>query len=155
MPTHQQLFSKAIRLLALRARSVKEVADRLKLTADDQDLVNQVLEDLIKKGFLNDLDFAQAFVDSRIRSKPKGKIVLKYELSQKGISQEIISTVLNQTFQDPDLELDMARNFLRKKSAFAQLDRQTFKKKAYSALKQRGFSNQTIFKIIDSNVFEE
>ena len=155
MPTYEQLFSKAIRLLSLRARSIKEVSDRLKRLTPNQDLIDQVLEDLIKKGFLNDLDFAQSFVDSRLRSKPKGKMVLKYELSQKGISQEVINKVLNQIFSDPEVELKLAKNFLKKKTALNRLDPQAFKKKAYSALKRRGFSSQTIFKIIDSDVFEE
>ena len=50
--------------------------------------------------------YAQKFVYERIKLKPKSKKALSFELKSKGISEDIIETVLNDIDYDEDVVIE-------------------------------------------------
>lgn len=57
-------------------------------------VIKEVITKLTDLDLLNDLKFAQWWVDQRINSSPRGNIALNQELSQKGLDRDIINQVL-------------------------------------------------------------
>ncbi len=84
----------AAAFLAVRPRSVDETRRRLRHHGYQPGLVDGVLERLVEMGYLDDEGFAQAWVESRDRARPRGEMALRRELSMKGIDRETIRKVL-------------------------------------------------------------
>lgn len=63
----------AAAFLAVRSRSVDETRKRLIHLGYPPAIVEQVLERLIEIGYLDDLGFARAWVESRDRARPRGR----------------------------------------------------------------------------------
>jgi regulatory protein len=63
---------------------------RKKLSDED---INQIVIKLESKGYLNDVDFARRWVESRNQLKPTSRRILSQELKQKGVASEIIDEV--------------------------------------------------------------
>lgn len=122
--TFDYLTARALRLLSYRPRSIREITQRLTKTNADTHTINRVINNLIGKNLLNDQEFAQWWVDQRVKFRPRGNFALTQELAQKGIDREIIDSVLLSF----DAELELA------------------KKLPESKLSSRGFS----FSVIDA-----
>lgn len=138
-------YFRALYFLKFRPRSRYEIQRYLK----DKKFLPETVTDTICKletaGYLNDFDFARLWVESRLRFKPKGMAVLQGELRAKGISGEIIQTVL----ADLDEKQAAWDAVLPKLRHWNTLEKEEFKKKVYGYLSRRGFHYElcsTIFK---------
>lgn len=146
-----KLIEKLYGYITIRQRSEKEIHDYLKQLSykrkvkgqeEISDLSMQLcLDRLRQKGLVDDMSFAKSWVESRRRSKKKGSLALKFELIQKGISNEIIAQVLSaDSFDD---EATLAAQALEKKlSSFNSYDSQKRYQKGIEYLLRKGFSFQ-------------
>lgn len=107
-----KLYNLALNLIARRPRSQKELVDYLRRKTDDKQEQQQILNMLSKAGYVNDLDFARRWVESRRLLKPISKRKLILELKTKGISDSIISEVLENDETD---ELKVLTELIAKK----------------------------------------
>ncbi|MGN1318954.1 MAG: regulatory protein RecX [Lachnospirales bacterium] len=87
---------KALKLLGLRARSKKEIIDKLKADYNEE-VINKVLSVLEKYGYIDDEKFAFAFANDKFKQKGWSNKKIIYELKLKGISQDIINKVLEKS----------------------------------------------------------
>mgnify|MGYP001420556146 CR=1 FL=1 len=131
-------------------RSCKEIADKLKEKGFPQSVIHTVIQDLKRIDYLNDLAFAKEFVESRLIHNPKGKIFLRYELSQKGIENKIIDEVIGAKLST-EKEENIAR-VLAEKVWNRKKNIETIKRKAqtYNYLARRGFPASLIKRILDN-----
>ena len=98
---------------------------------------------------MSDEQFAKAWVQSRRKSKKKGKIALKAELYQKGIDKEIIDEILDET--TPESEEQLAQEALEKKmKVWENLPSLDLKKKAYEFLMRRGFEYEIVRQVTEN-----
>lgn len=116
------------RYIGIRPRSEKEVKDHFK---DDK-----LVEKAKSLNLINDLDFAKWWVEQRQTFRPKGKILLKIELKQKGISDETINEVLSNFSSDDKQILSLAQ---KKISRYKNLPILEQKQKLLAFLLRRGF----------------
>lgn len=138
-----------IRYLNIRPRSEREIRDYLNNRNANQPIIDLIVDKLKQQKFVNDIEFARMWVESRNRRKPKGKYVLQLELKQKGISQEIIDELLLDNSKDGK-ELSLAIDVLeRKRKKFESMDKRERFNKAGSLLARRGFNIDTIKKAIE------
>lgn len=147
-----KLTDKVLRFLAIRPRSEKEVVDFLvgkiakkqnvKFTeARNSLLIAPIIVKLKKYQYLSDRQFAKWWVSSRERSNPKGALVLKAELTKKGIAKDIIDSVL----ADLPNQVNTAKKLIQKKiKLWQKLSPFEYKRKIYQHLASRGFDYQTI-----------
>jgi len=98
-------------------------------------LFEQIIDSLKKYKYIDDEEFAHAFVQSRLNVKPRGKSVLISELLSKGVNKEIAQRVCDQEITD---ELDVLRNAFRKKFKDEKFNIQNQKMVGY--LLRKGFS---------------
>ena len=98
-------------------------------------LFEQIINNLKKYKYIDDEEFAHAFVQSRLNVKPRGKSVLISELLSKGVSKEIAQRVCDEEITD---ELDVLRNAFRKRFKDEKFNIQNQKMVGY--LLRKGFS---------------
>lgn len=146
--TEELIKQKMLNLLSYRARSRKELENKLKLKKYPEDAINKCLNDFEKVGLINDAEFAKIWVKNRLVSRPKGKRILQRELQLKGISKEIISEVLDNVFTDYS-EYDLAKQLADKKwKTYSRLQPEKASRKLYSFLIGRGFGYEIVSKVI-------
>jgi regulatory protein len=94
----------AAMFLAVRPRSVDETRRRLRHLGYADPLVDTVVDRLVGLGYLDDEQFARAWVESRDRARPRGESALRRELALKGIDRETARAVLGERAArvDPD-----------------------------------------------------
>jgi regulatory protein len=103
---------------------------------------------------IDDEAFAKAFVASRIACGGKSKAVLRRELRQKGVSDEISSTALADIDRDAEYELalGLAQKRLR---ALAQYDPEVRRRRLQGFLSRRGFDGDIVRRAMASALASE
>lgn len=134
-------YQRAIRYIGYRMRSVSEVKQKLKQQDIDTVVIENVIERLQKSGLLNDLSFAQMWIENRSEFRPRSRRMLAVELKKKGIQSDIISQIIEETTSDEILAYTAAKKQARK---YKHLEWQDFRRKLSSFLARRGFSYSTI-----------
>jgi len=134
----------AFRWLAVRDRSVKEIKDKFREKGYDPSIVQWVIQELKRLHLLDDRAFAEAYVRNRLIHRPCGAYVLKEELKQKGISDEIIAAAVEEGYEEtPPLEL--ARQLVRKRwNRYRSLESEKARRRLTDFLRRRGFDWETI-----------
>lgn len=139
-----KLYVKAVEFCFARPRSVTEIKKYLfrknlstkNATDTDNKLSDQSLQDilnkLIDKGYVDDYKFAKYWADNRFLKKGLSKKRLKYELSQKGVNSSIIESVLTESERNDNLEL--------KKIIIKKINKYPDKVKFAQYLMRQGFS---------------
>jgi regulatory protein len=103
----RRAINNAVKMLESRSRSRAEILNRLNERGYQQDVIDAVLAQLQRAGLIDDEAFAKEWVGARSRAnEPVGKVRLKHELKLKGISPDLMETVLLEV--DPNLEMDQA-----------------------------------------------
>lgn len=105
------------------------------LDIDWDSLISNIVERLKKYKYIEDESFARMFVQSRMRSKPRGKSVLIGELLSKGISKDIAQLVCEQEVVD---EYSLLRDVFKKKYKGRLFDERD--SKMVNFLLRKGFS---------------
>ena len=88
----------AYRLLGFRARSEKEIEDRLRRKGYEDDILAEVVASLRDHGYVDDAAFAESWV--RSRGGARGKRALAHELRQKGVAPEVAAETLSAAIDD-------------------------------------------------------
>ena len=113
------------------------------MNIEEKKLKENVLNRLKEYNFLNDEAYARMFVESRIRNKPRGKIILINELRVKGISKETAQKVCDELVED---EFSLLRRIYTKKYGDEHISYHDTKKIQF--LQRKGFSWDLIQKIL-------
>lgn len=80
-----------LKALKSRFKSTQELRDYLIKKEYSYDLVDIVIEKLLKQGYLNDELFAKSYINNQMITSSRGPIKLSNELFSKGIDQSIVS----------------------------------------------------------------
>jgi len=135
----------ALRYLARFAVPAKKLISYLERKGIDKPTAEKVAQHFQKEGYLNDFEYACAFV--RRKKEKFGSRKIFAELLKKGIPQEIASEALESFTEEEEREvLKNLISFYRQKNA--QLDEDTFKKKLVGFLVRRGFKQNLILNLI-------
>ncbi len=126
-----------LRYLAPRIRTEKEVSDYLKNKDFNSDTIIAVIKYCKERKYINDIQFASAFVKDQIKFNKRGRNKLKILLYQKGISSEIIDIVFAELVKEQDQYL-LAKSVGSKKIT-SLLNKKNPSIKLYNYLIQRGF----------------
>ena len=146
----KKINDNALRYLANRAHSEKELTLKLKHKGYAEALIGEIISDLKQTKFVNDQEFALSFARNRLISKPMGEHLLRQELWQKGIEKKIIDSTITQVFSEQPQE-ELSLNLIKKfKSRYKTLDSTAQKKKLHDFLVRRGFSWDVVNEVIGS-----
>lgn len=139
----------ALNFLSYRARSEKEIKDRLKRKGYSRKLIDEVISDLKRLNFLNDYQFALNWIKDRLDHKPRGEKLLRAELLKLGIKEEFIEKSLEEAYPKNN-EKEIALGVLRKrKKRYENLESRLAKKRMSDFLLRRGFSYEVVKEVLE------
>ena len=93
-------MARAGRMLTLRARTEKELSERLEQAGFTAGVIVAVIARLRELNLVDDLAFARAWVEERTRRKASGPVLLADELRAKGVDEVVVAEVLDEAFPD-------------------------------------------------------
>ena len=127
------------------------MAQRLKQKGHRGFIIAQVIDDLEEKKFLDDKAFARLWIGDRISLRPSGRSFIERELRAKGLKDDVIDAAFGE-YEGAFDEYEIASPLARKKiAALKGADDERSKKKVFDFLSRRGFSYNTIWRIIKEN----
>ncbi len=136
---------RAFRLLGRRQHSSSELKRKLWQKDYDQKLIDEVLEDLNKNGYLNDKEFIRAFVAEKSKTKKWSSKKIKGELMKRGLNQNLIDDVLNDNVSGNDYEnaMEVAKKKFEMLSK-RNLEQKELRNKLSTYLFSKGFDYELI-----------
>lgn len=156
MEEFEKFYNKALRFLSYRPRSEKEIRDKLISKRVSEKIIKEVIKKLKAQKFINDEEFVGWWVEQRINFKPRSLRLIKMELRQKGVHQEIIEKIISNDQFLISNDLDRARKLVEKKMERFRnkfgMTRQEIYQKLGRFLASKGFDWETIKKSIDEVV---
>lgn len=132
---NRHALEQAVRMLEQRDRSEAELLGRLRDAGYSEASAEAARAKLAGAGYLNDRRYAATLLERL--GKKYGAIRLRRELQTKGVKQEIIAELLEETEPESQMAsaLTQARKALRGKTG----DASTLYRRAYGALARRGY----------------
>lgn len=140
----------AMRFLARRKYSMREMRTRLERKGCDPAAADRVIDHLRSIALLDDADFARAYVRDRRNLRPAGRRVLEIELRKRGIAREIISTVLRELADDASEELSARLLAARYLPRVARLEPAAKRSRLYQFLLRRGYDPDAIRRVLSA-----
>lgn len=140
----ESAYQRAVRSIARRPRSVRELQTAMRRQGLEPADVEQVVGRLEQAGLADDLEFARAWIENRMTFRPRGALALKSELSSKGISSRTIGRAL-QSFSEAEAARRAAAQGARR---YQQLSPDDFRRRLSAYLSRRGFDYQTVSPLV-------
>ncbi len=137
-------YGKAVELLGHRAHFRSELRRKLDKKGFSHDEVEEALDRLTGRGYLDDRAVAKSFVEAKTAREPMGRRRLMADLTKKGAPSDVAAEVLDELLPRDDREL-------AREAAQAWHRRKRRPKKAALAryLERRGFSPGSIWGVLD------
>jgi regulatory protein len=143
----------ALRFVSYRARSVREVRDRLRQRGFAPKAIEAAVEKLEGWRYLDDEDFSRLWVEHRERLRPRGRRLLELELRAKGVDRETVRETLDAADLDESAAaLELARAKLR---AYAGEERPVVRRRLAGFLARRGYDAATVRSVLDRALGED
>lgn len=141
--TIQSAYLLAVRYLSYRIRSIQEMEVYLRRKEIEDIVIQKVIVRLLNEKLLDDTAFARAFVSDRKNLTSKGPQIIKRELLQKGIKEDIVIGALEAyTFEDQlEKTLKWTQREANKKSRYPAKKRE---EQLRLKLMQKGFNQDVI-----------
>jgi regulatory protein len=98
--SRERTMNRAVKLLAAKPRSVRELRDRLldKMWTDAE-IVDGVIEKLSEYKYLDDEQYARDLAISKLRQKPQGRRRLEMTMSQKKLDKAVVAGAIADAFE--------------------------------------------------------
>ncbi|MDF2441381.1 MAG: regulatory protein [Abditibacteriota bacterium] len=133
-------YRRALYFASFRARSEREIRERLKRDEWADEIIDDAIERLKAEKVLNDAQFAATWVEGRTLSRPRGSHVLRQELRVKGVAREEIEAALPSADEESENAVSALRARWRTWERFEGRERD---QKMIEFLQRRGFNYST------------
>lgn len=145
----QECFDTAMDYLSRRLHSLKELRTKLARKEFGDAVMEGVLDDLQRLGYLDDARFARTKAMSAAEHKHHGKRRAMMELMKSGVSGEVARKALDDVYDQTD-SLATARQLAQKQAArLKKLDPLTARRRLVGMLQRRGFEYDVVKPVVD------
>ncbi|MGM8363848.1 recombination regulator RecX [Virgibacillus sp. W0181] len=152
--TFHQSYVMAIRYLSYRMRTKQEIENYLLKKEVEPEQIPRVIDKLEKENLLDDEAFSKSFVRNRINMSQKGPLLVKQELTSKGVSNRIAAQAIEQYTYER--QYNIAMKWAEKR--VEQKKKNAFKKRLQSikaSLAQKGFAEDVIRDVVADLVVKD
>ncbi|QOR67083.1 recombination regulator RecX [Cytobacillus suaedae] len=135
----KKAYNQALVFLSYRMRSEKEIVAHLKSKEVDDQVIPDIIHKLTSLNYVNDLEFAKAYVKTQINTSSKGPGIIKQELFEKGVSRDIVESSLELFSREEQVEtaLKLISKIQKKGNKVSKIQQ---KQKTEEMLMRKGFS---------------
>lgn len=144
--TYDQIWESALKKLETRAHSKAELISKLtQKHPGERGLILKVIEEMERVQLLNDRRFTEEYVHHLIQ-KPIGRFKVMMETRKRGLNDDVVEQALLDAGWNED---EAARQAIEAKSRLlSQTDERKNRQKIVNFLKNRGFRDSTIYKVL-------
>ena len=142
----------ALHLLSFRARSQHELAERLQRRGFTTEVISRALRNLTTRGLVDDRSFALHHARSHVLTRHMSRRRLKEELRGKGVAEEIVDATLREVFQEIDEEEVARAGAAKHLKTLGHLSAPVARRRLAAYLLRRGFSPETVHRIVTTLV---
>lgn len=144
---YKKTVDKLLNFASLRPRSEREIKDWLRRKKVHESIHKKLFNKLKKFELLDDKKFAKWWIKQRQDFKAKSKRELVFELRKKGISNDLIKNVIDESKID---ETENAKKNLSKRAyKWQRLEKEEGRKKMFEYLARKGFRYDVIRKVVN------
>lgn len=143
MTRERTLRERALRLLAGREHSRRELKRKLAAYADDPAEIDALLDELVRARFLSDDRYAEA--RAHTLSRRYGSLRLAHDLKQQGVNEVVRERVVAEARRT---DLERAREVWRKRFGTPPRNAQE-RAKQMRFLQSRGFASEVIRSVVE------
>jgi regulatory protein len=139
----RKAYNLAITYLSRMIRSEKEIKDYLNKKEIEDPVINEVIHKLKSQKYIDDHEYANAFVRTQINTTDKGPELIKVELKERGIDKKLSELALKEFALEQQLEKvsKLCRKFLQKNSKDSS---KIVKQKLENLLARKGYHYEVI-----------
>jgi len=147
------LMEYAVRSLASRMRTVRDLRRLMKLRAEPGPLGEAAMDAVVARlkelNYLSDTRFAADYTRLRKENEKLGRRRVQQDLMQKGVRAELVASTLATAYEDVD-EVALVRAYIARKRMKqpSGADAQKETARALGRLQRAGFSVGAIFKVL-------
>ncbi len=136
---YHRVIDKALNILKFADRSEHELRRKLTQAEFPAALIDRAISYVRMYGYLDDKRFAASFIRSRMNKK--SRLMIKNELMQKGISDDVISEAFEEAYaeEDEDAEVTAIIKAIAKKTKDPEALTYEEKQKLIASLYRKGF----------------
>lgn len=141
---------RALRFLSYRARSEKEIRDKLLKIGTDTAVISWVISDLKRIGLVDDQKFSLSYIRDKMALRPIGPLAIRKELKRLGIAEELIEFAIEEAFREKSA-LEVASELIQKRFLqIKHLEWEKIQKRLADFLYRRGFNWGVIQEALDT-----
>lgn len=145
----QECFDKAMEHLQRRLHSRSELSSKLMRREYGRPIVEGVLDDLMRLGYVDDERFARTKASSAAEHKKHGRRRAMVELLRSGVKGDVARRALHQVYENHD-SIAVARDLAaRQAGRLGKLDPAVARRRLAGMLLRRGFDFEHIKPVID------
>lgn len=145
----QECFDKALKYLQRRLHCRSELSTKLMRREYGQRIVEGVLDDLMRLGYVDDERFARIKASSAAGHKKHGRRRAMVELLKSGVNGEVARRAIDEVYERHDT-LAVARDLAARQAArLRKLDPTVARRRLTGMLQRRGFDFEDIKPVIE------
>jgi len=146
--TDKEALNQAMKLCSKKEYSSGEMKKKFLEWELTEEVAQKVLSSLRDENFIDDIRFAQAFVNDKLKFSKWGKIKISYMLRQKGVSDLIVSEALKKIDQE-GYEKILINELQKKIRSIKAANNYELKGKLIQFAASRGFEYEVASKIVN------
>lgn len=144
------VLDKALDLLAVRARSSRDLRIRLRRAGAPDAEISWAIERLLAQGFVDDAAYARQVARSKVLSGGVSRRRVITVLRQRGVAADVAEEAIDATLAEVDLDehgaaLAAAQRRVR---ALGSLDPGARRQRLYAFLARRGYENDVVRRVL-------
>ncbi|MCF7810337.1 recombination regulator RecX [bacterium] len=138
----------ALNAITRRPMTIKELIDRMRRKGVISELADEIAEELRQKGYIDENAITEDYIRYGREFKFIGKFMLRHELKERGLNEQVIEDNLERHYPDSD-EIIVARKLTeRKLKALKGLPEEVRERRLGGAMQRRGFPSKIIVTIL-------
>ncbi|MCC6931130.1 MAG: RecX family transcriptional regulator [Gemmatimonadaceae bacterium] len=144
------VFDKAVELLAVRARSARELRLRLRRAGAADDAIVEAIVRLQALGVLDDREYARQVARSRVVGGGVSKRRIAEELQRRGVTRRVVDEAIAETLDEVELDEEGAARAAAEKRlrSLRSYDLPTRRKRLYAFLARRGYAPDVVARVL-------
>jgi regulatory protein len=150
----QECLDHALRLLGQRLHSRTELKKKLARREYGDAVIEQVLDNLVRLGYVDDERFAKTMALSLAQHKRVGARRAVMELVRVGVAHELAERAVNETYASTDPVADAKRLVAKQIDRLRKMDPQVARRRLSGLLQRRGYDFDTTKAVIEQSLGE-
>lgn len=141
-----KIWAQALKIISVRPHSAFMLKEKLsKEFPEESFIINQALDEMKNLQLISDRRYTELLIQ-HLTHRPIGRQKLKNEAHKRGIDSDLLAEVLMNTGYNEEKMAQQA--FDQKSKILNESDPRKKKQKIMNFLKNRGFTNSVIYKVV-------